>query len=138
MSWVGLAPLAETAEHSLGACQAWLSAGKTWQQDQWGTTSRAGPQKSQNVNEVGSALALHFLFFFRPCSIHVLFFSSPLLVPGAVVLPDARGRDAHGPGVLQTEAKGACRRAAASLGSPGLAGWEKGKCCWSGPLTCTG
>lgn len=29
MSWVGLAPLAETAEHSLGACQAFLSTGKT-------------------------------------------------------------------------------------------------------------
>lgn len=121
MSWAGLAPLAETAEHSLGACWASLSTGKTWQQDQWGAMSRAGPHKSKSVNEVGSALALHFLFLFRPCSIYALFLSSLLLVPGAVVLPDASMRDAYGPGALQIEAEAACRRAAPSLGSPGLA-----------------
>lgn len=65
-----------------------------------------------------------------------LFLSSSLLVPGAAVLPDAGSiarRDAHGPGVLQTKDKAACRRAAPSLGNPGLGDWEKGRCCWLGP-----
>ena len=69
-------------------------------------------------------------------SVLCLFFSSPLLVPGAAVLPDAGSvarRDVHGPGVLQTKGKAVCRRAAPSLGSLGLGDWEKGRCCWLGP-----
>lgn len=65
-----------------------------------------------------------------------LFFSSPLLVPGAAVLLDAGSvarRDVDGPGVLQTKGKAVCRRAAPSLGGPGLGDWEKGRCCWLGP-----
>lgn len=37
--------------------------------------SRAGAQKPKSTPEVGSALALHLLFSFRPCSVHALPFS---------------------------------------------------------------
>jgi len=121
----------------LGAYPHPPSRGQTWQRDWWGAMSRAGPWKPNNVNEAGSALALHLFFSFRPCSIHALPFSlRPVAGPWGSCPARCQQRHqegCHGPGVLQTKGQAAGRRAAPTCG-PSLGDWEKGRCCRSGPL----